>query len=159
TLSIPELAIPEAEQFRRNRQNFPLPPEAIARVGDAWLRHAGSPDRMTFSTDGRFLASGAVGDRWLRGWDLTARRPRAHLWRVPGAVPVAVAPLPDGGILRAVIQAGDVTQLREYDTFRALETHRRAIARSAAVAFDPTGGLLALTAPGEVRLIHAATAV
>lgn len=159
TLPVPELSIPEAEQFRRNRQNFPLPPEAIARIGDAWLRHAGSPDRMAFSADGRFLASGAVGDRWLRVWDLTAHRPRAHLRLGPGEVPLAVALTPDGGILRAVVQAGDATHLREYDTFRALETHRRGIARPTAVAFDRTGGLLALAAGGEVRLIHAATAV
>jgi WD40 repeat protein len=156
---VAELPIPEAEQFRRNRQNFPLPPEAIARIGDAWLRHAGSPDRMAFSADGRFLASGAVGDRWLRVWDLTARRPRAHLRLGPGEVPVAVALTSDGGILRAVIQAGDATHLREYDTFRALETHRRAIAQPSTVTFDRTGSLLALSAAGEVRLIHAATAV
>jgi RNA polymerase sigma factor (sigma-70 family) len=159
TLPVPDLAIPEAEQFRRNRQNFPLPPEAIARIGDAWLRHAGSPDRLAFSADGRFLASGAVGDRWLRVWDLTARRPRAHLRLGPGEIPVAVTLTPDGGILRAVIQAGDVTYLREYDTFRALETHRRTIANATSVAFDATGSLLAVTMSREVRLIHAATAV
>ena len=155
----PSWQIPEAEQFRRNRQNFPLPPEAIARVGDAWLRHAGSPDRMAFSADGRFLATGAVGDRWLRVWDLTAGRPRAHLRLGPGEVPVAVALSPDGGTLRAVVRAGRRAHLREYDTFRALETTAGPLARPAAVAFDPAGDLAGPRPAGEVRLVDAATGV
>jgi RNA polymerase sigma factor (sigma-70 family) len=156
-LPVPEQEIPEAEQFRRNRQGFPLPPEAIARVGDAWLRHGGCPDRLAFSNDGRFLATGAVGDRWLRVWDLTTGRPRAHLSLGPKDVPVSVALTPDGGTLRAVVRTGSTTHLREYDTFRALETRRRVIPTPVTAVFDSAGFTLATTLAGEVRMYNAAT--
>lgn len=159
SLPIPDLQVPEAEQFRRNRQNFPLPPEAIARVGDPWLRHAGSPDRLAFSQDGRFLATGALGDRWLRVWDLTTGRPRTHLSLAPDEVPVALALTADGGTLRAVVRtSADATQLRQYDTFRGLETHRRPIPNSTAATFDRAGERLALTQAGAVRVFNAASA-
>ena len=154
------LEFPEPEALRRNRQNFPLPPEAIARVGDPWLRHAGVPDRLTFSGDGRFLAAGAVGDRWLRVWDLVAGRPRAHLPLGPNEKPVAIALTPDGGILRAIVQAGEATHLREYDTFRGQETRRQAVTGPAdAARFDPTASLVAIARTGEVRLLNAVAAI
>ena len=156
----PELQVPEADQFRRNRENFPLPPEAIARVGDPWLRHAGSPDRMAFSQDGRFLATAAAGDRWLRVWDLSAGRPRTHLSLAADEAPVAVGLSADGAALRAVVRtAAGATELREYDTFRGLETHRRAVPTPTAAVFDSAGDLLALALSGEVRMLNAATAI
>jgi RNA polymerase sigma factor (sigma-70 family) len=151
-----QLPVAEPDRFRRNRDNFPLPPEAVARVGDPWLRHAGTPDRTAFSADGRFLAAGAIGDRWLRVWDLKDHRPRAHLALAVNEEPLALGLSADGGILRAVIRVGAVAHLREYDTFRGLETHRRSIPDPAAVAFDPTADRLALAKDGKVRLIRAA---
>jgi WD40 repeat protein len=157
-----DAGIPEPEQFRRNRFNFPLPPEAIARVGDPWLRHGAVAQRLAFSRDGRFLATAGPGDRWLRVWDLTAGRPRMHLPLGAGEVPAAVALTADGATLRALVYAGDdrAAQLREYDTYRALEVRRRPLAGGPATTavFDADAYNLLETSDGWVCLIQAATA-
>lgn len=162
SISSTDLPIPEQEQFRRNRDNFPLPPEAIARLGDAWLRHGALPQRMAFSGDGRFLATGGAGDRWLRVWDLETNRPRVHLWLAAGEVPAAVALTVDGRVLRALICTGDMqtAQLREYDTFRGIETHRKLVAGGPmnSSAFSSDGRLLALATGGRLRMIDTASA-
>jgi RNA polymerase sigma factor (sigma-70 family) len=153
-----ELAVPDPLPARRNRDGYPLPPEAIARVGDSWLRHGAVPEHLAFSEDGKFLATGAPGDPWLRVWDMAARRPRAHLPLVGGEVPLAVALSADGLVLRAVIRAADGVQVREYDTFRSRETVRRAIRGEVdAGAFHPDGRRVAVVGGRELRLIDAAT--
>ncbi len=157
-----ELQIPESERFRRNRDNFPLPPEAIARVGDAWLRHGAIPQRMAFSADGRFLATAGAGDRWLRVWDLETKRPRAHLALAEGEVPAAIALTDDGRTLRALVCTGETRtiHLREYDTYRALETHRRLIAGGpvSSAAFSQNGARLGISRSGNVRMLDATNA-
>jgi RNA polymerase sigma factor (sigma-70 family) len=158
-----DLPIPEPDQFRRNRFNFPLPPEAIARVGDPWLRHGAPPQRLAYSGDGKFLATGGAGDRWLRVWDLDKRQPRAHLALSPGDVPAAVALNSDGRTLRALVFSGNnrAAQLREYDTYRALETRRRQVLAGPAdsAAFDPDGALMAVGKNAQVRVYDTSSAM
>src|SRR5262245_48338280 len=153
----PDDAIPEPDQFRRNRFNFPLPPEAISRVGDPWLRHGSVPLRLAFSGDGRFLAAAGANDRWLRVWDLTTGRPRMHFPLAPGEVPAALALSPDGATLRAVIHTRDdrTAHLREYDTYRVNETRRRTLAGGLATTavFDADGSRLLEARDGFVRLL------
>ncbi|HKB02863.1 MAG TPA: sigma-70 family RNA polymerase sigma factor, partial [Gemmataceae bacterium] len=153
----PDAGIPEPDQFRRNRFNFPLPPEAIARVGDGWLRHGAVPHRLAFSGDGRFLAAAGANDRWLRVWDLTTGRPRMHFPLAPGEVPAALALSPDGATLRAVIHTRDdrTAHLREYDTYRVNETRRRTLAGGLATTavFDADGARLLEARDGFVRLL------
>jgi RNA polymerase sigma factor (sigma-70 family) len=152
--------IPIVEAVRRDRANFPLPDEAIRRVGDPWLRHAGTPDRLAFSDNGRFLAAGAVGDRWLRVWDLLGGRPRAHLSLKPAEEPVALGLTPDGLLLRAVVRTSNGIHLREYDTFRGEEIHRRALPAGIRTAvFDAVASRVAVTTSQDVRLMNAASAI
>jgi WD40 repeat protein len=157
-----DLPIPEPEQFRRNRQNFPLPPEAIARIGNPWLRHGATQQRLAYSGDGKFLATGGAGDRWLRVWDLSAERPRAHLLLEAGDVPAALALTQDGRTLRALVIAGADrdAQLREYDTYRGFETRRRLLVKGTidTAAFNPEGTLLAAGKSSQVRVFSTASA-
>ena len=159
----PDEAIPEPDQFRRNRFNFPLPPEAIARVGDPWLRHGAIPQRIAFSGDARFLAAAGPGDRWLRVWDMSTGRPRTHLALARGEIPVALALSADGGSLKAIVHTGasGKAHLREYDTFRGIEVRRRRAADSIVdtAAFSEDGKLAAVVVGRKIRLIDTAAGV
>jgi RNA polymerase sigma factor (sigma-70 family) len=156
-----DLPIPEPEQFRRNRDNFPLPPEAIARVGNPWLRHGAIPQKIAFAGNGRFLASAGAGDRWLRVWDMETGRPRAHFSLAAGESPAAISLTPDGLTLRVLVATGvpRATHLREYDTFRGLETHRRPVSGGpfTTAAFSADSQLLATSSGGRIR-VHDANA-
>jgi WD40 repeat protein len=148
---------PFGERYRKNRDNFPLPPEVIARLGDSWLRHGSVPERMAFSGDGRFLATAGAGDRWMRVWDLDNRRPRAHLSLAAGEVPAAIALSADGNTMRALVYAdeGRAMHLREFDTFRGVETRRRLLPCKPAesAAFSPDGRVLSLGREGKIHAI------
>lgn len=156
------LARPDPDEFRRDRNRFPLPPEAIARVGSPWLRHAAAPTAFAFSGDGRSLAAGGPGDRWARVWDLAAGRPRACFRLAADEALVAVALTPDGRELRAVVHTGQppVAELREYDTVREREVRRRRISEAPtdSAMFAPDGSRLVFAAIGRVRAIDPATA-
>jgi RNA polymerase sigma factor (sigma-70 family) len=151
-----DLPIPEPEEFRRNALNYPLPPEAIARVGEPWLRHASIARSMAYSGDGKYLATGAPGDRWLRVWDLSEAKPRAHLMLWPNEEPLALSLSADGLTLTAIVRIGaeQSPQLREYNTFRGIETRRRLVAGGTVdtAAFTSDGRQVALASNGRVRL-------
>jgi RNA polymerase sigma factor (sigma-70 family) len=57
---------PAAEE-RKDREGFPLPAEALARVGSARLLHGRWLQNLTYSPDGKVLASSGSG--LLRLWD------------------------------------------------------------------------------------------
>ncbi|HVK08633.1 MAG TPA: WD40 repeat domain-containing protein, partial [Gemmataceae bacterium] len=157
----PRFALPEPTEFRRDRNLFPLPPEAIARVGNPWLRHAVAPSSIAFSDDGRFLAVGGPGDQWARVWDVEAGRPRAWFRLTPDDSLVAVALTKAGREMRALVHAGTpaVAEVREYDTYRGLETGRRRVADGPTdvAAFAPDGERLVYAALGQVQAIDPAT--
>jgi len=56
-----------APEERKDREGFPLPAEAVARVGSARLRHGRLPANLTYSPDGKVLASSGGGQ--IRLWD------------------------------------------------------------------------------------------
>jgi RNA polymerase sigma factor (sigma-70 family) len=56
-----------AAKARKDREGFPLPAEAVARVGSARLRHGRPLLNLTYSPDGKVLASSGGG--LLRLWD------------------------------------------------------------------------------------------
>jgi RNA polymerase sigma factor (sigma-70 family) len=155
------LPLPEPIEFRRDRNLFPLPPEAIARVGNPWLRHAVTPSSIAFSGDSRYLAVGGPGDQWARVWDIEAGRPRAWFRLTPDENLVALALTKTGRELRAVVHAGNplVTELREYDAYRSLELSRRQIGDGPTdfAAFAPDGDRLVYAVMGQVRAIDPAT--
>src|SRR2546423_8604906 len=111
---------------------------------------------MAFSGDGRYLASAGPGDRWLRVWDMCTGRPRTHIPLAPGEVPAAVTLAEDGGTLRVLVQTGVAkpAHLREYDTFRGLETRRRRLSEGPVetAAFSSDSKQLALTNGRVIRL-------
>jgi RNA polymerase sigma factor (sigma-70 family) len=57
---------PAAEE-RKDREGFPLPAEALARVGSARLRHGRWAPNLTYSPDGKMLATSGGG--LVRLWD------------------------------------------------------------------------------------------
>jgi RNA polymerase sigma factor (sigma-70 family) len=63
----PAKADAPAAEPRKDREGFPLPAEAVARVGSARLRHGRWLQNLTYSPDGRILASAGGGT--LRLWD------------------------------------------------------------------------------------------
>jgi WD40 repeat protein len=127
------LAAPAAAQPptpRADRQGDPLPRGALLRLGTVRLRHGDGVRWVTYSPDGRLLAS--LGrDRALRIWEAATGRPVLKLQEPDCEYHTAVFS-PDGGAL--VVAAGDPlrggnTALRYYDTAtgrerRRLEGHR-----------------------------------
>jgi WD40 repeat protein len=58
---------PAAPAAHVDREGFPLPAEAVARVGSARLRHGGGPVDLDYSPDGSLLVSSGGGR--VRVWD------------------------------------------------------------------------------------------
>lgn len=136
----------EPTEFRRNRDAFPLPPEAIARVGDPWLRHGAAPTALSFSSDGRFLAAGARDDRWVRVWDISAGRPRNH-FRLAGDESLsAVALSADGRQMWMMLRTGKSASIREVDTYRAVKLRETPVADVPDAAFFANDGRTLVTA-------------
>lgn len=62
---------------RKDREGFPLPDEAVARVGSARLRHGRWLQRLSYSPDGKKLVS--AGSGVLRVWDPTTGKLLRHV--------------------------------------------------------------------------------
>jgi RNA polymerase sigma factor (sigma-70 family) len=78
----PEAAVPAP---RVDREGFPLPAEALARVGSARLRHGQQLHDLEYAPDGTLLATcggGPFGAASLRLWDA---RTGKLLWQTPGS--------------------------------------------------------------------------
>jgi RNA polymerase sigma factor (sigma-70 family) len=71
---------PEQKPARVDSYGDPLPPNALVRLGTIHLRHEGEISGLTFSPDGRLLASGSL-DNTARLWDVATGR---ELWRFRG---------------------------------------------------------------------------
>ncbi len=157
----PRVPLPDPDEFRRDRNNLPLPPEALRRIGDPWLRHAARPTNLAFSGDGQLLAAGSPADHWIRVWDLADRRPRAHFRLRDDEVLANLSLSTDGRTLWTVIRMGqaNATQVRAFDTFRGLEIRRFPACDSPpdASAFAPDGRHVVIASEGRVRSIDTAT--
>lgn len=68
-----------AGPIRFDRLGDPLPPGAIARFGSARLRHGNEPSGLTFTPDGKHLASVSGSDSSLRLWDPATGKETARL--------------------------------------------------------------------------------
>jgi WD40 repeat protein len=116
-------------------------------------RAPGSGNIVTaeFSPDGRYVATGALYEPFVRLWSAVDGRPSGHL---PGAVlgMHAVAFSPDGKVL-ALARADGVAVFWDLATGRKLGTVRARDRALHSLAFSPTGVLLATGgADGAVRL-------
>ncbi|HEY7308607.1 MAG TPA: sigma-70 family RNA polymerase sigma factor [Gemmataceae bacterium] len=155
---------------RRDRLGDPLPAHALARLGTSRLRHGGWFTAMTYSPDGKTLAS-AAHDGTVRLWDAATGKALRLLGddeqrRIPYSPSrwvFCLAFAPDGKRLAAGDHVHDwpAGALHIWDTATGKE-ERRFMAHSGgvfAVAFSPDGKTLASSGAkdGKLRLWDAAT--
>jgi WD40 repeat protein len=130
----------------------PLPEGAVARMGTVRFRHAGTIGGISYSPDGKTLASCSVG--MIHLWDVATGR---ELWRVAHES-TKLAFSPDGKLLAGGGERGVV--LRDATTGKERSVLQDGIVH--ALAFAPDGKTLASVgiAPGggeKVRLWDLAT--
>jgi RNA polymerase sigma factor (sigma-70 family) len=151
--SAPPAAPPEQ---RTDREGFPLPAEALARVGSARLRHGGRPplQHLEYSPDGTLLASSGGGR--IRLWD-------AATGNLVRQVTVADGDriLP-GGLFSAdgrTFVARDGEVCRWFDTATGKEVRWCSVTlpkTDSHACFTPHGNLLAVvdTRPGKDLVVY-----
>jgi RNA polymerase sigma factor (sigma-70 family) len=121
-----------------DREGFPLPGEALARVGSARLRHGIDVRHLEYSPDGMLLASSGYGR--LRLWDsLTGKLVRQIA--VPGARNIA------DGFFSA---DGKTIVVLDGETCRWYDVRTGAEARHCDVKFPKTKGGACISARGEM---------
>jgi RNA polymerase sigma factor (sigma-70 family) len=131
---------------RTDREGFPLPAEALARVGSARLRHGRLPFHLEYSPDGRLLASS--GERRLRLWDAATGKLGRQM-----TLPDSDRFLPDG-IFSAdgkTIVALDGQTCRWFDTATGKEVRQCPVPlpkTNSSACLAPHGTLLAVVDTG-----------
>jgi RNA polymerase sigma factor (sigma-70 family) len=145
---------PQKNQPRTDAYGDPLPPGAIARLGTTRFRHGAAVYSVTFSPDGKTIASGS-NDSTVRLWD-TATGLELRRFQENGVV-TSVKFSPNGKILAAGGQSGTIalfdtttaTLLRRFD-------QRQCVIET--VSFSPDGKMLASACTDQsIRLWDAAT--
>jgi WD40 repeat protein len=147
----PKAAAPEQ---RTDREGFPLPAEALARVGSARLRHGRFPHHLEYSPDGRLLASS--GDRRLRLWEAATGK---LVWQT--ALPDSDRFLPDGLFSadgKTIVALHGAT-CWWFDTATGKEVRRCAVTlpkTNSYACFAPHGTLFAVvdTRPGKDLVVY-----
>lgn len=115
--------------------------------------HSNSVESVSFSPDGRFLASGGW-DQQVRVWDLNTETLVRALDAKSNVYSVAFSPLTHGGLLAAGTENGTIclwtTEMNGWQRQEGLTGHSEVVE---SVAFSPDGELLASAGwDGTVRL-------
>jgi RNA polymerase sigma factor (sigma-70 family) len=143
---------PAAEE-RKDREGFPLPAEALARVGSARLLHARRLHGLTYSPDGKVLASSGGG--LLRLWD-------AGTGKLLRGIPVAEGGRIPDGLFSAdgkTVVVLDGETCRWFDVSTGKEVRHCAIKfpkTNSHACFAPHGEALAVvgTGPGQDLVVY-----
>jgi WD40 repeat protein len=141
-----------------DRHGDPLPPGAVARLGTVRLRQSGGVRSLSFSPDGKMLAT-AGGDESVFLWDpLTGKELRALRPPTPEARYSLVAFSPDGKYLVAADrgrQSGPAIDLWDVATWKRVRTFDPPSVWG--LAFSPDGRLLAVATRHGVSVCATAT--
>src|SRR5262245_9358850 len=143
-----------AAEPRRDPYGDPLPTGAVARIGTARLRHAGSGPQVSsvaFSPDGKSLAS--AGRDSVCVWEAATGKQLLEVKADYG--PTAVAFSPDGKAIAVGLWDGGVRVLAAATGQQRVELKLR-LNQVYAVAYSPDGKVLA-AAGNRVGLLDAAT--
>jgi WD40 repeat protein len=153
TLTLLTLFQPPADAHV-DREGFPLPAEAIARVGSARFRFESYLAALAYTADGKGVIGVTGYDCTLYLWDAATGkvRQRTPLKVADKAVALLLA-MVDGKMVHLL--ADGVYRVLDADTGKELRRHQLAnAAKIVAAALAPDGSTLAVAEPdGTVRLI------
>jgi WD40 repeat protein len=144
---------PAKQKPRRARtDNYgdPLPPGALARLGTVRLRHPGTIIAVTYSPDGKLLASGGW-DKVVRLWDSKTGKQVRTLSGLRGTAVRSLSFSPDGKILAAGVW-DDVVRIWDVASGRQVRQLGKKTEDLCWLAFSPDGKTLAVSSHDTVRL-------
>ena len=122
----------------------PLPPGAVARLGDSRFRAGGPVERLEFSADGKHLTA-YTPDRLRTAWDTVAWEPvrtRVDVVQIGAIVRWQSTVIPDTS-LGVIVNAEGVAVVRDFAAKKDLARLTGHFARVTAVTVSPDGKRIA----------------